>query len=201
MRKIYLFLVLACCGLVACEASLNPNDKLDPMVDPAIVEMEALIAEQNGEFDDNELLAKLHSTAMVHSGKIFRYIDNTWRLSFKDGGYPTIGYIFYENGTGSIYHGGPCCANHEGSGYYSTYQYEYDAKSNTLTTIEDNKFEAKVLYFKDDTIILEGYVIGEYADDYHRLIMEFSDERREELLNSDIPTLEEWIKMEQEHNN
>jgi len=200
MRKIYLFLVLACCGLVACEASLNPDDKLDPIGDPAIVEMENLIAKQKGKFDDNELLAKLHSTAMVHSGKIFRYIDNTWQQTLKFGGGPTIGYIFYENGTGSIYHG-PCCADPEGSGYYSTYQYEYDAKSNTLTTIEDNKFEAKVLYFKDDTIILEGYVIGNYADDYHRLIMNFSDERREELLNSDIPTFEEWKKMEEEHNN
>jgi len=194
MRKIYLFLVLACCGLVACE-----DDKLDPIGDPAIVEMENLIAKQKGKFDDNELLAKLHSTAMVHSGKIFIYIDNTWQQTLKFGGCPTIGYIFYENGTGSIYRG-PGCADHEGSPYYSTYQYEYDAKSNTLTTIEDNKFEAKVLYFKDDTIILEGYVIGNYADDYHRLIMNFSDERREELLNSDIPTFEEWIKMKEMEN-
>ena len=199
MRKIYLFLVLACCGLVACEASLNPDDKLDPIGDPVILEMEALIAEQNGEFDDNELLAKLHSTAMVHGGKIFRYIDNTWQQTIQFGGRPTIGYIFYENGTGSIYRS-PGCADHEGSPYYCTYQYEYDAKSNTLTTIEDNKFEAKVLYFKDDTIILEGYVIGNYAGEYRRFTMKFSDERREELLNSDFPTFEEWIKMKEMEN-
>ena len=193
MRKIYLFLVLACCGLVACE-----DDKLDPIGDPAIVEMENLIAKQKGKFDDNELLAKLHSTAMVHSGKIFRYIDNTWQQTLQFGGRPTIGYIFYENGTGSIYHV-PCCADPEGSGYYSTYQYEYDAKSNTLTTIEDNKFEAKVLYFKDDTMILEGHILGAYRDEYCRFTMKFSDERREELLNSDIPSYEEWIKEEMEN--
>ena len=180
--------------MVACE-----DDKFDPTVDPAIVEMENLIAKQKGKFNDNELLAKLHSTAMVHGGKIFIYIDNKWQKTLKLGGRPTIGYIFYENGTGSIYRG-PGCADHEGSPYYSTYQYEYDAKSNTLTTIEDNKFEAKVLYFKDDTIILEGYIIGNYADDYHRLIMNFSDERREELLNSDIPSYEEWIKMKEMEN-
>lgn len=195
MKNIYLFLVLVCCGLVACE-----DDKFDPTVDPAIVEMENLIAKQKGKFNDNELLAKLHSTAMVNGGKIFIYIDNTWRSGMKDGGYPTIGYIFYENGTGSIYFG-PCCDDPEGSGYYSTYQYEYDAKSNTLTTItiKGNKYEAKVLYFKDDTMILEGYVIGGYADGYHRFTMNFSDERREELLNSDIPSYEEWIKEEMEN--
>lgn len=194
MRKIYLFLVLACCGLVACE-----DDKFDPTVDPAIVEMENLIAKQKGKFNDNELLAKLHSTAMVHTGKIFRYIDNTWRFAFKDGGRPILGYILYENGTGSIYFGPTPVVDPEDCRYYSTYQYEYDAKSNTLTTIKGNKYEAKVLYFKDDTMILEGHLLGAYQDEYHRLVMNFRDERREELLNSDIPSYEEWIKEEMEN--
>ena len=195
MRKIYLFLVLACCGLVACEASLNPNDKLDPIGDPVILEMEALIAEQNGEFDDNELLAKLYTSLFSHI-EIFNRVDDSWRDTFKDGARPIWGYILYENGTGSIYYGPTPGVDPEDSRYYSTFQYEYDAKSNTLTTIKGNKFEAKVLYFKDDTMILEGHLLGGYYDEYCRFIMKFSDERREELLNSDIPSYEEWIKEE-----
>ena len=194
MRKIYLFLVLVCCGLVACE-----DDKFDPTVDPAIVEMENLIAKQKGKFNDNELLAKLYTSLFSHI-EIFNRVDDSWRDTFKDGARPIWGYILYENGTGSIYYGPTPGVDPEDSRYYSTFQYEYDAKSNTLTTIKCNKFEAKVLYFKDDTMILEGHLLGGYYDEYCRFIMKFRDERREELLNSDIPSYEEWRKMEEMKN-
>lgn len=207
MRKIYLFLVLACCGLVACEASLNPDDKLDPIGDPAIVEMEALIAEQNGEFDDKELLDALYSSAVKYYDKKYLfYLDNNneWKSELIDGG-SVSAYTFHDTGELRCYVA-DCCYGTSADDpyvYYISQEFNYDADSNTLTTtaLDGSKLNAKVLYFKDDVVIIEGNIYGKYSSkEYVRYYLVLKKESRDEFINSDIPSFEEWIKMEEMKN-
>ena len=202
MRKIYLFLVLACCGLVACEASLNPNDKLDPIGDPVILEMEDLIAEQNGEFDDEELLDALYSSAIEVTRPYVLQEDKTWERDRTLGTYDYY-YIMNNDGTYRRYSKtGFLYEEPYDKGYYVD-TFTYDADSNTLsTTFSSRTYSAKVVYFKDDVLILEGLLAGVWVKrEYVRYPLTINIDLRDELLNGEILPYDEAVKKAKELKN
>ncbi len=195
MRKIYLFLVLACCGLVACETSLNPDDKLDPIGDPVILEMENLIAEQNGEFDDEELLDALYSSAMEVTRPYVLQEDKTWKRDGTLGTYDFY-YIMNNDGTYRRYTKTGCLVEEPYDKGYYVDTFTYDADSNTLTTtFRSRRYSAKVVYFKDDVLILEGLLAGVWAKrEYVRYPLTINIDLRDELLNGEILPYDEAVK-------
>lgn len=202
MRKIYLFLVLACCGLVACEASLNPDDKLDPIGDPVILEMEALIAKQNGEFDDEELLDALYSSAIEVTRPYVLQEDKTWERDRTLGTYDYY-YIMNNDGTYRRYSKtGFLYEEPYDKGYYVD-TFTYDADSNTLsTTFRSRTYSAKVVYFKDDVLILEGLLAGVWVKrEYVRYPLTINIDLRDELLNGEILPYDEAVKKAKELKN
>ena len=87
-------------------------------------------------------------------------------------------------------------------GYYVD-TFTYDADSNTLsTTFRSRTSSAKVVYFKDDVLILEGLLAGVWVKrEYVRYPLTINIDLRDELLNGEILPYDEAVKKANEMKN
>lgn len=136
-------------------------------------ELIALIDKQQGDIDDELFEEMLTEKLFKCKNRFMKDDDNTWTWAFMwDGGVilgtimPTkdgIYYDTYEPGCGYVGDSGHEYMQKEGyKGWYTTYEWSYDADTHTLktTTDYDFKLEAEVLYFDGNKAVLVGHVGG-----------------------------------------
>lgn len=195
--KRLLIIALAAIGMVACtqeSSEIIDNKQTIP------AEYISLIDTQNGEIDDKALIAALTTRGMhISNGKDYRYDkeQESWEevLPLRGEARSVKGIVFEEDGscyavmTDDIY-GVQMGRYLDSRGYDCLYSsYSYDTESNTLyTTAEDGvtQFEAKVVYYSGNTLILDGMIFG--INCFHKAVT--PDERFLVKYELDEPTRE-----------
>ncbi len=138
-----------------------------------MIDVLTLIGKQKGEIDDELFESLLTEKLFRCEDRFMLDDDNTWTWAFDWVGRPVLGTImpteegiYYEKhvpGCGSVGDFGYEYMYREGyQGWYSSYEWSYDAETHTLKTTTDYGFEleAEVLYFDGSKAVLLGHVGG-----------------------------------------
>ena len=162
MKKIYLFMAICCLGMYACndmnDSSLSSADEM------FVAEIEELISTQKGEFNDEELYAKLTSSVATVSESIYYSHDGKTSLTTMiDSDAPAVDiYLFFDDNTywacyDPFFH--PSLREEPIDGSIRN-SWSYDFESNELTIVcdeKDWKWVSTVEYFDGDKMITRGY--------------------------------------------
>ena len=177
------FVLLMSCGVpdknhVAYDGVVLPERQLSRDI---MNDMLNLIEQQDGKFSDKDLLDAL-STKQIKYGAIY-YVDDSdteacvWRNVGEKDGYKTPGNMLADDGgvllashklavtynywfEGHIAH---YLAQQGYDGWYSTHRWSYNADTNVFATVVNGKekvYEAEVMYFDENTLILKGKIGG-----------------------------------------
>ena len=177
------FVLLMSCGVpdknhVAYDGVVLPERQLSRDI---MNDMLNLIEQQDGRFSDKDLLDAL-STKQIKYGAIY-YVDDSdteacvWRNVGEKDGYKTPGNMLADDGgvvlashkldvtyndwfEGHIAH---YLAQQGYDGWYSTHRWSYNAATNVFATVVNGKeeiYEAEVMYFDENTLILKGKIGG-----------------------------------------
>lgn len=188
MKKVNLLLAIVAVWGVACQNENVPENNLvsfdNPIVEETHNSFNDLIAEQNGEFSDEEFVKTLTSSVIKRSEALFYFNDGSVRTDpLVDGGQSTDKFLFFDN---SEY-----WACYEPNDFFwenyreipdklinGSYpsQWSYDAETNELTVVccdfypGQAKIECKgtLLYFDSKQFIIKG---GLYPFDCHYLLL------------------------------
>ncbi len=169
MKRVTFFALLLC-GLVACNN--EANGPIDNPTFPA--DFDTLIAAQSGEIDDEALIEALNTKAMKTASGTDDYIFHKEKKCWIEGQYLRGGVnaayaiSFSEDGSCAAVSQTDASISNNHYAVSRAYfvinsSYEYDADSNTLYTVAADgktKLAATVLYFNDDTLILDGALFG-----------------------------------------
>lgn len=176
MKRYISLIVLSLVAISSC------NDNLDEVLSPEqekIAWIEMLIESQNREYDDAEFLSTLVSSGLyVDEGMFSINEDGQWERTHVDGGSSHPRLVFYDDGTCSHYY---MCNNKLVRSILR--EYSYDPENNTIISIDPvsgDPLIAKVLYFSDNRVILEGALFVYNFRDPIRYVGIFSRELREE---------------------
>lgn len=176
MKRYISLIVLSLVAISSC------NDNLDEVLSPEqekIAWIEMLIESQNREYDDAEFLSTLVSSGLyVDEGMFSINEDGQWERTLVDGGSSHPRLVFYDDGTCSHYY---MCNNKLVRSILR--EYSYDPENNTIISIDPvsgDPLIAKVLYFSDNRVILEGALFVYNFRDPIRYVGIFSRELREE---------------------
>ena len=202
MKKIYSLLALLCVALVACERQSSADESMYvDKVDKEILSLEKLIAQQNGNFDDEKLFEKLLKSTIVMERMYlmndkgawefdWEYDPNKVRSEFRSH------YIFNEDTfTINSINDKTKIRRYEDIYYFADYDYAYDAETNVLTTYcsyshdgykisVGEKQEATVVYFDGDMLVLDGYILGNDINrgSIYRSVFKFDKETRDQII-------------------
>lgn len=176
MKRYISLIVLSLVAISSC------NDNLDEVLSPEqekIAWIEMLIESQNREYDDAEFLSTLVSSGLyVDEGMFSINEDGQWERTLVDGGSSHPRLVFYDDGTCSHYY---MCNNKLVRSILR--EYSYDPENNTIISIDPvsgDPLIAKVIYFSDNRVILEGALFVYNFRDPIRYVGIFSRELREE---------------------
>lgn len=176
MRKLLLSVILVAVATVSCQ---REPSVVAPPEQEKIAWIEMLIESQNREYDDAEFLSTLVSSGLyVDEGMFSINEDGQWERTLVDGGSSHPRLVFYDDGTCSHYY---MCNNKLVRSILR--EYSYDPENNTIISIDPvsgDPLIAKVLYFSDNRVILEGALFVYNFRDPIRYVGIFSRELREE---------------------
>ena len=202
MKKIYLLLALLCVALVACERQGSVEESMHvDKVDKEILSLEKLIAQQNGNFDDEKLFEKLLKSTIVMERMYLMNDKGAWEFDWEYDSNKVRSefrshYIFSEDTfTVNSINDKTKIRRYEDIYYFTDYDYAYDAETNVLTTYcsysyDDYKIsvgekqEATVVYFDGDMLVLDGYILGNDISrgSMYRSVFKFDKETRDQII-------------------
>ena len=140
-----------------------------------------LIEQQDGRFSDKDLLDAL-STKQIRSSALYFVYDvggesESWQNAHEMPGYVPKGNMLADDGgvllasqklgvTDNYWYEGHIAhylAQQGYDGWYSTHRWSYNADTNVFATVVNGKekvYEAEVMYFDENTLILKGKIGG-----------------------------------------
>lgn len=198
MKKIYLIAISFLA--VACEGVDEVIDN-DPIVDEVIDEVIDIDNISGGDIDDlllkcdeavdgNAVFDAISQNGVVFGGK-FEVVDGEWMDLRAPGGIYFEGFVFEDNSC--TFYGYTPVVDETGSAFTNpSYESGYDPETATIFTkslCHDFTYSAKVIYFKDNTIIFDG-VLG--SDDYAN--EDYAERRYIYLCTLDSEAPAEWEK-------
>lgn len=198
MKKFYSILALLCVALVACESATDEATRI-AKVDKETITLEKLIAEQNGEFDDEELLEMLFENSLVLDRMYTTNDKGEWEFHWeydpdKNNYNSRTHYLFSENTfTLNWVYNESKIRRFDDIYTFQDYEYSYDAETNVLTTYctfdgksisVGKKHEAVVVYFDTNIVVLEGYIVGNDMSlgTMWRTVMKFDTNTRDNII-------------------
>ena len=173
MKKLWTLVALLCLALVACESATDDATRGEEIVkDEVIATIDDLIAQQNGEFNDEIFLKTLLENSLVID-RFYGINDmGEWKLEWEFKPDPDHSiyrvHVLFSKETftfNRIDQESKIC-NLEDIYVFDDYEYSYDPETNILTincwySANEIKvgetYEAEVVYFDGDIVVLDGY--------------------------------------------
>lgn len=196
MRKLLYCIMAISCLAVACE-------KIDMQNEDAIVienitgnNIDEMLLKCNDAIDGKKVFEAMSENGVVIE-KVFEWSESTWLdMTYVPGGDGVAGFVLKDDNCIVYQHSAITDTSTQDTFYGMKYECTYDNRSVTIFTkskYHDYTYSAKVIYFKENTIIIDG-VLG--ANDY--MNEDYAERRYVYLCTLDRNALAAWKERAEE---